>query len=75
MAQIEEFKRNILLLYHIRPKYIMNRMIEASSNYKIFINYSKYGLRLLKKNLFKKNYISPTSLTNNQAHFDKGKIA
>ena len=75
MNQIEEFKRNILLLYHLRPKYIMHRMIEASRNYKIFINYSKYGLRLLKKNLFRKKHKSTILLTNNQTHFDKDKIA
>ena len=75
MNQIEEFKRQVLLSYHLRPKYIMNRMIEASKNYKIFLNYSKYGLKLLSKNLFKKNDSSNSSLTNNRISLDKENVA
>ncbi len=56
MDEIEDFKRKILLSYHARPKYVFNRIIEATKNYKVFLNYSKYGFRLLKNNLIKRNY-------------------
>ena len=67
MNQIEEFKRNILLSYHLRPKYIMNRMIEASRSYKVFLNYSRYGIKMLKNNFFKKNNKLNSSFTNKQS--------
>jgi len=54
MKQIEEFKRKLLLTYHLRPKYLMNRFIEAITSYKVFMNYSKYGLKLIKNNISRK---------------------
>tara|TARA_B110000444_G_scaffold260779_1_gene309210 strand:- start:468 stop:1934 length:1467 start_codon:yes stop_codon:yes gene_type:complete len=54
MKQIEEFKRKLLLTYHFRPKYLMDRFIEATTSYKVFMNYSKYGVKLFKNNILRK---------------------
>ena len=72
MDEIEEFKRKILLYYHSRPTYVLKRVLEATRNYKVFANYSKYGFRLLKNNLMKKKY--DQSLDKHMP-FDKNKAA
>lgn len=54
MSEIEEFKRKLLLSFHLRPSYLIKRFIEAITNFKVFMNYSKYGLKLFKNNITKK---------------------
>ena len=56
MSQIEEFKRKLTLSFHLRPSYLFKKFIESISNYKVFINYAKYALKLLKNNLQKKKF-------------------
>ena len=56
MKEIEEFKRKLLLSYHLRPTYLINRFFEATRNYKVFMNYSRYGLKLFKNNIFKRKH-------------------
>ena len=57
MNQIEEFKRKLTLSFHLRPSYLTKKFIESVTSYKVFINYAKYALKLLKNNLPKKNSI------------------
>ena len=54
MSEIEEFKRKLLLSFHLRPSYLIKRFFEAITNFKVFMNYSKYGLKLFKNNITKK---------------------
>ena len=56
MNQIEEFKRKLTLSFHLRPSYLTKKFIESVTNYKVFINYAKYALKLLKNNLPKKKF-------------------
>ncbi|MDD3150365.1 MAG: radical SAM protein [Candidatus Gastranaerophilales bacterium] len=46
-SKLDEFRRNTLLLYHLRPHYIARKLINAGLNYKILSNYFKYGLNLI----------------------------
>ena len=72
MDEIEEFKRKILLYYHARPTYVIKRVLEATRNYKVFANYTKYGFRLLKNNLIKRKY---DENLDKHMPFDKNKAA
>lgn len=45
---ILKYRSSLLLQYHLRPRYILNKLIEALLNPKILFNYSKYGFRLIR---------------------------
>ena len=51
MDEIENFKKKVLLEYHMRPFYIMRRLKDALGNKRIFKNYAIYGSRLISKNI------------------------
>ena len=48
---IERFKKNILLKYHLRPSYIFKKLFDGIKNPKIFYNYFRFGLKILKENI------------------------
>ena len=48
-AEVERIKKNILLRFYLRPGYIIKKMAGAISNPKVVLNYTRYGLRLIKK--------------------------
>ncbi|MCI5118532.1 MAG: radical SAM protein [Candidatus Electrothrix sp. LOE1_4_5] len=48
--QLEEFKKKILLRYHLRPNYIYKKLLDGINNPKIFRNYFQFGMNLLKQN-------------------------
>jgi len=75
MNQIEEFKRKLLLSYHLRPKYLFNRFIEASRNQKVFLNYSKYAIKLFRNNIFKKDDKNDEELIDKQISIKNKNIA
>ncbi|MCR5773896.1 MAG: B12-binding domain-containing radical SAM protein [Lachnospiraceae bacterium] len=50
--EVEKIRRRILLGFYLRPKYIMRKMRECVKHPSIFLNYCKYGIRLV-VNLFK----------------------
>lgn len=52
MAEIDKFRRRTLLLFHLRPTYILRKLAQAGSNLKIFASYWQFGMRLLKNSLF-----------------------
>lgn len=74
MDDIEKFKKNLLLKYHLRPNYIMKRLSEGLKNPKVFMNYTKYGTRLIKRNLFKKSNIS-SPIIDKTIKLDENKIS
>lgn len=49
--KIEEFRKKTLLQYYTRPSYIFKKLIKITSP-SVFMNYVKYGLRMLKNSLF-----------------------
>lgn len=51
--ELLKIRRNILLKYHLRPKYIFRKLKQSKFNIKILKNYFKFGMRLI-INLFKK---------------------
>lgn len=51
MDEIARFRRDVLLRYHLRPKYIWRRLKEGLGNAKVLRNYSRYGWRLVSRNL------------------------
>ncbi len=51
--RLEQYRRKVLLRYHIRPSYIYKKLIFAGARPKIWKNYMRYGLKLVKNNLLK----------------------
>lgn len=49
--EIQTFRKNIILKYHLRPKYILKKIFNKDLTPSLFFNYVKYGFRLL-KNIF-----------------------
>lgn len=51
IKQINEFRRKIILKYHLRPSYILKKLYGAIFKPKVLLNYFKYGIRLIKNNM------------------------
>jgi radical SAM superfamily enzyme YgiQ (UPF0313 family)/short-subunit dehydrogenase len=51
MAEIEKFRRQTLLKFHLRPSYIGRKLAQAGADRRILANYFRFGLRLLKNTL------------------------
>jgi radical SAM superfamily enzyme YgiQ (UPF0313 family)/short-subunit dehydrogenase len=51
MAEIEKFRRDTLLKFHLRPGYIWRKLRQAGSDRRILANYFRFGLKLLKNTL------------------------
>lgn len=49
--EVEKLKKGILLRFYLRPTYIIKKLFSAVGKPKIILNYIRYGLRLLKKNI------------------------
>ncbi|MBQ8955390.1 MAG: radical SAM protein [Lachnospiraceae bacterium] len=52
IEEVEKIRRKILLGFYLRPKYILRKMGDCVKQPSIFLNYCKYGVRLV-VNLFK----------------------
>lgn len=52
--ELMKLRRNILLSFYLRPRYIFRKMGECVKHPGVFVNYVKYGIKLI-VNLFKKN--------------------
>ncbi len=50
--EVDTLKRGILLRFYLRPRYIARKMIKAAGRPRTVFNYIRYGVHLLKKNLF-----------------------
>ncbi len=46
-SELLEIRKNILLSYYLRPKYIFKKVINTILKPKVLLNYFKYGFRLL----------------------------
>ena len=49
--ELEQYKKKLLLWYHLRPNYIFIKLLDGFKNPKIFLNYFQFGIRLLKQNI------------------------
>lgn len=52
IEEVEKLRRKIILGFYLRPKYIFHKMSECAKQPSVFLNYCKYGIRLV-VNLFK----------------------
>ena len=52
IEEVEKLRRKIILGFYLRPKYIAHKMGECVKQPSVFLNYCKYGVRLV-VNLFK----------------------
>ncbi len=52
LDEVMKLRRNILLSFYLRPRYIFKKMGECITHPGVFINYCKYGIKLV-VNLFK----------------------
>lgn len=50
--KLQKFRKNILKSYYTRPSYIYRKLTSKTLTFGVFLNYVKYGLRLLKNTLF-----------------------
>lgn len=48
ISEIERFRKQILLSYHLRPGFILKKVFGAIGSPKVLLNYVKFGLRLIK---------------------------
>ena len=53
LEEVLELKKRILLGFYLRPTYICKKMGQAVNQPTVLLNYCRYGLSLLKKNLLK----------------------
>jgi hypothetical protein len=51
IEKIQKIKRRTILLYHLRPLYILKKLVEGFFKPKIFVNYFKFGIRIIKQNI------------------------
>jgi radical SAM superfamily enzyme YgiQ (UPF0313 family)/short-subunit dehydrogenase len=51
MPEIEKFRRETLLKFHLRPGYILRKLGQAGTDRRVLANYFRFGLRLLKNTL------------------------
>lgn len=51
--EIQNFRKQVLLRYYLRPSYILRRLKDVALNPRALYFYSKYGLRLLRQNFFR----------------------
>ena len=51
IEELQKFRKDVILKYHLRPRYIFKKIFNKDITPSLFCNYVKYGLRLL-KNLF-----------------------
>ena len=49
--ELQNFRKDVILKYHLRPKYILKKIFNKDLTLALFFNYVKYGFRLL-KNIF-----------------------
>ncbi len=49
--ELEKFRKNTILKYHLRPKYIIKKLFNKDLTPALFFNYVKYGFRMI-KNMF-----------------------
>lgn len=52
--ELEAFKRSVTLKYYLRPKYIAQKLFLSKITPSLFLNYVKYGFRMLNNLLFSK---------------------
>ena len=50
--EIERFKKRLLLMYHLRPAYILRKLFDGIKKPRVFYNYFQFGMRLLKQNAY-----------------------
>lgn len=53
-AQVEKLRRNILLSFYLRPKYVFRKLGESIKTPRVFGNYIKYGFKML-GNILRRN--------------------
>ena len=46
-AEVEKLRKNILLSFYLRPKYIFRKFAECITKPRVFANYVKYGVKML----------------------------
>jgi len=51
MPEIEKFRRDVLLRFHLRPGYIWRKLLQAGADRRVLANYFRFGMRLLKNTL------------------------
>jgi len=45
--ELEKFRKDVILKYHLRPAFIFKKIFNKNLTLPVFLNYIKYGLRLL----------------------------
>lgn len=50
--ELEKARKKFLLQYHLRPKYIINKLIDVIKTPKVLKNYIIFGMRLIKNSIF-----------------------
>ena len=48
ISELQKFRKNILLKYHLRPSYILRKVFFAINKPKVLFSYFYYGIRLIK---------------------------
>ncbi len=51
MAEIEAFRKDVLLKFHLRPSYIARKLWQAGADRRVLKNYFRFGMRLLRNTM------------------------
>lgn len=51
--ELEDFRKKVILKYHLRPSFIIKKLLSKKLTFDVFSNYIKYGIRLLKNTICK----------------------
>lgn len=50
-TELVEFRRKLLLGYHLRPRYLARKLRDAMEHPAVLVNYARFGSRLIRNNL------------------------
>ena len=48
ISEIERFRKQVLLFYHLRPSFILKKVMGSLRSPKVLFNYARFGFRLLR---------------------------
>jgi hypothetical protein len=53
MAELEKFKKRLLLHYYTRPQFVFKQISNNITSPRVLMNYTRFGIKMLKNVFFK----------------------
>lgn len=55
IEKLDKYRKNIILKYHLRPGFILHKLLDETLTIEVLMNYIKYGFRLIKNSLLRRH--------------------